>query len=90
MPASEVQGPLGLHLNLPSHIPGSRSVAYNAPEDQLLVTGRTRSLPIGESSQGPSYGRRTHSESSLNIPVPMPVLRSPPAADNAVSIAVNT
>ena len=91
MPASEVQGPLGLHLNLPSHIPGSRSVAYNAPEDQLLAAGRTRSLPIGESSQGPSYGRRTQSESSLNIPqaVPMPVLRSPLAADNAVSIAVS-
>lgn len=84
MPASEVQGPLGLQLNIPSCIPASRSVAYNAPEDQLLAPGRTRSQPIGESSQGPSYGQRTQSESSLKVPAPVP--RSPPAADNAVSI----
>ncbi|KAH0835526.1 hypothetical protein J3R83DRAFT_9215 [Lanmaoa asiatica] len=85
MPASEVQGPLGLQLNHPSHIPNTRSVAYNAPEEQLLAPGRTRSQPIGESRQGPSYGRRTQSESSLSVPPPMPVPRSPPAADNAIS-----
>lgn len=89
MPASEVQGPLGLQLNLPSHIPGTCPVAYDVSDDQLLAPGRTRSQPIGESSQGPSCGRRTQSENSLNVPAPMPVPRSPPAADNAVSIAVN-
>ncbi|KAG8215604.1 hypothetical protein J3R82DRAFT_7469 [Butyriboletus roseoflavus] len=83
MPASEVQGPLGLQLNLPSHIPGVRSVAYNTSEDQLLAPGRTRTQPIGESSQGPSYVRERQSESSLNVHAPMPVPRSPPAADNA-------
>ena len=88
MPASEVQGPLGLKLNIPPHIPGNRSVAYTPPDDQLLAPGRTRSQPIGESSQGPSYGRRTQSESSLNnIPLPMP---ASPAADNAVSITLST
>ena len=72
-----------------SEVQGPTSMPYNDPKDQLLAPGRTRSQPIGESSQGPSYGRRTQSESSLNVPVPMPVLRSSPAADNAVSMAIN-
>ncbi|KAG9308033.1 hypothetical protein JVU11DRAFT_12685 [Chiua virens] len=86
MPASEVQGPLGLQLNIPSHIPGTcHPVVFNAPEDQILSLGRSHSQPVGESSQGPSYGRRTQSENSLTIPVTMHAPRSPPAADNAAS-----
>ena len=81
MPAADVQGSLDF--------PSTPSMPYNAPEDQLLSVGRTRSLPIGESSQGPSFGRRTQSESSLIFPGAIPVLRSHSAADNAVSIPVN-
>ncbi|KIJ13655.1 hypothetical protein PAXINDRAFT_170349, partial [Paxillus involutus ATCC 200175] len=49
----------------------------------MLAPGRTRSQPIGESSPGPSFGRRTQSELSLDIP--MPVCVSTPDADNVAS-----
>lgn len=81
MPASEVQGPLDFA--------STSSMTYSIPGDQLLPVSRTRSQPAGESSQGPSYGRRTQSESALDVSnVPMPVLRSPLTADNAVSSSV--
>ncbi|KAF8435331.1 hypothetical protein L210DRAFT_952116 [Boletus edulis BED1] len=76
MPASEFQGPLDF--------PSLPSLPYNVPEGQLPALARAHSQPI-ESSQGPSYGRRTQSEGSLNVPVPVPMLRTPPVADNAAS-----
>lgn len=91
MPTSEVHGPLGLQLNIPPHIPETHPVAYNTSEDQLLTPGRARSQPIGESSQGPSYGRRTQSESSLTVPPPLSLLvpRSTSATDNVVGSIVS-
>ncbi|KAF9222134.1 hypothetical protein BS17DRAFT_193802 [Gyrodon lividus] len=80
MPAYEVQGPFGLQFNLQTHIPGTLSVIYNSRKSNMLTRGRTLSEPAGESSPGPSFGRRTQSELSLDIP--MPVCRPPPA-DNA-------
>ncbi|KAF9236145.1 hypothetical protein BU15DRAFT_77245 [Melanogaster broomeanus] len=81
MPAYEVQGPFGLQFNLQTHIPGTLSVVYDTGEHNMLVPVRTRSQPIGESSQGPSFGRRRQSE--LSIDIPLPVYRPPLAVDNA-------
>ncbi|KIK95399.1 hypothetical protein PAXRUDRAFT_827061 [Paxillus rubicundulus Ve08.2h10] len=80
MPAYEVQGSIGLQLNLQTHIPGTLSVVYNSGEDEMLAPGRTCSQPIGESSPGTLFGRRTQSELSLDIP--MPVYVPTPEADN--------
>ena len=56
------------------------ALPYSHPDRE-----RTRSEPIAESSQGPSFGRRTQSETALNTPaLPLPLARSSPAADNAV------
>ncbi|KAH7886479.1 hypothetical protein F5I97DRAFT_1867304 [Phlebopus sp. FC_14] len=37
----------------------------------MLAPGRSQSQPIGESSQGPSFGRRTQSELTLHVPTPV-------------------
>ncbi|KIJ62395.1 hypothetical protein HYDPIDRAFT_30368 [Hydnomerulius pinastri MD-312] len=80
MPAYDVQGPFGLQFSLQTHIPGRLSVVYESGEQRMLASRRTHSQPIGESSQGPSFGRRTQSELSLDIPMPT---YQTPAADNA-------
>ena len=50
----------------------------------MSAPGRSHSLPTAESSQGPSFGRRTQSDTPLTVPAP--IIYTPPiATDSTVS-----
>ncbi|KIK19363.1 hypothetical protein PISMIDRAFT_683225 [Pisolithus microcarpus 441] len=71
MPAYEVHGPFGIQFNLRTRIPGVLSIIYTSGEDRMAAPARSHSEPTAESSQGPSFGRRTQSEISLCVPAPV-------------------
>lgn len=58
-------------------------------EQQSMATpGRSQSLPTAESSQGPSFGRRTQSETQTSsLHVPAPICLPPPSTDHTTQIA---
>ncbi|KAI6103828.1 hypothetical protein EDD16DRAFT_1640815 [Pisolithus croceorrhizus] len=56
---------------------------YTSGEDRMTSPARSHSEPTAESSQGPSFGRRTQSEISLCVPAP---IYPPTSTDNLTSI----
>ncbi|KAI6141587.1 hypothetical protein BKA82DRAFT_10425 [Pisolithus tinctorius] len=84
MPAYEIHGPFGLKFNLQTRVPGVLSIIYaSGEEESMTVPARSCSEPTAESSQGPSFGRRTQSEVSLYVPTP---IYPPAGTDNLAEI----
>lgn len=83
MPAYEVHGPFGIQFSLQTRIPGILSLMYSSGEDRMTTPARSHSAPTAESSQGPSFGRRTQSEVSLCVPTP---IYPPSGTDNLTSM----